>query len=40
MQIYIKTLTGKIMTVEVESTDLIETIKLKIEETEDICPHH
>ena len=34
MQIFVKTLTGKTITLEVESTDTIATIKSKISEKE------
>lgn len=36
MQIFVKTLTGKTITLEVESGDTIETIKTKIQEKEGI----
>ena len=36
MQIFVKTITGKHITLEVEPTDLIEDIKLKIEDKEEI----
>ena len=34
MQIFVKTLTGKTITLEVESTDSIDTVKSKIQEKE------
>ena len=36
MQIFVKTLTGKTITLDVESTDLISTVKTKIEDKEGI----
>ena len=38
MQIFVKTLTGKTITIEVEPTDSIEAIKGKIQEKEGIPP--
>ena len=38
MQIFVKTLTGKHITLEVEPTDRIEDIEAKIQETEGIPP--
>lgn len=36
MQIFVKALTGKTITLEVESSDYIETVKQKIEDKEGV----
>jgi ubiquitin C len=39
MQIFVKTMTGKHITLEVEPTDRIEDMKAKIQDKEDILIH-
>ena len=38
MQIFVKTLTGKTITLEVESSETVESVKQKIQEKEGISP--
>ena len=40
MQVFVKVLTGKLITIDVETPDAILTVKKKIQENEGIRPEH